>query len=108
MRRADFKAHIKKIEIMNKTTAEDWLQSIRVILEDIQLTNENLLELKQFKPNEQVMVEIKPLQLSFDDRAEDKEILNEREKEETSLVEIIEGEPEDLPESQILKSWNFT
>ncbi|MBM7856161.1 hypothetical protein JOC37_002594 [Desulfohalotomaculum tongense] len=93
---------------MTTARGKNWLQSIRVILEDIQLTNENLLELKQFKPNEQVMVEIKPLQLSFDDRAEDKEILSGEEKEESSVVEIIEGEPEDLPESQILKSWNFT
>ena len=67
MRLADFKAKIKKIEIVNKTLADDWQQSIRVTLGDIELTNENLLELRQFKPNELVLVEIKPVQLSMFD-----------------------------------------
>ncbi|WP_066639224.1 hypothetical protein [Desulfolucanica intricata] len=68
MRKADFKARIKKIEIVNKVLAEDWEQSIKVILDEIELNDENLLELRQFKPNEVVSVEIKPVQISlFDD-----------------------------------------
>lgn len=68
MRKADFKARIKKIEIANKVFADSWAQSIRLILDDIELTNENLLELRQFKPNELVNIIIKPLQLTlFDD-----------------------------------------
>lgn len=67
MRKADFKARIKKIEIVDRVLSDSWEQSIRVILEDIDLTNENLLELKQFMPNENVFVEITPVQASLFD-----------------------------------------
>lgn len=60
MRKADFQARIKKIEIANKVLSDSWFQTIRVILGDIDLTNENLLELRQFQPNEPVNVIIKP------------------------------------------------
>ena len=62
MRKADFRARIKKIEIVNRVLSDSWAQSIRVILEEIDLTNDNLLELKQFMPNEDVFVEITPVQ----------------------------------------------
>ncbi|MGI6492646.1 MAG: hypothetical protein ACOX0T_09615 [Pelotomaculum sp.] len=65
MRKADFKAKVKKIEIVNRVLTEGWAQSIRIILEDIELTDENLLELKQFKPNEQVLVELSPVQVNL-------------------------------------------
>lgn len=67
MRKADFQARIKKIEIANKVLADGWAQSIRVHLDDIELTNENLLELRQFRPNEQVNVVIEPVQLNLFD-----------------------------------------
>ncbi|TEB12151.1 hypothetical protein Psfp_03784 [Pelotomaculum sp. FP] len=67
MRKADFTARVKKIEIVNRVLSDGWSQSIRVILEDIELTGENLLELKQFKPNEQVLVELSPVQVSLRD-----------------------------------------
>ena len=47
MRIADFQARIKKIEIANKVLADGWAQTIRVQLDEIELTNENLLELRQ-------------------------------------------------------------
>jgi len=65
MRKADFQARIKKIEIVNKVLADGWTQSIRVNLDDIELTNENLLELRQFRPNEQVNVIIEPVELNL-------------------------------------------
>jgi len=65
MRKADFRAKIKKIEIMNRVLSDGWAQSIRVVLDDIELTNENLMELRQFRPDEPVLVEIKPEQLSL-------------------------------------------
>jgi len=65
MRKADFQARIKKIEIVNKVLADGWTQSIRVNLDDIELTNENLLELRQFRPNEQVNVIIEPAELNL-------------------------------------------
>jgi hypothetical protein len=67
MRKADFQARIKKIEIVNKVLADGWAQAIRVQLDDIELTNDNLLELRQFKPNEQVNVNIEPVQLNLFD-----------------------------------------
>ena len=65
MRKADFQARIKKIEIVNKVLAEGWAQAIRVNLDDIELTNENLLELRQFRPNEPVNVINKPIELNL-------------------------------------------
>lgn len=59
---ADFRARIKKIEIVNKVLADGWAQAIRVQLDDIELTNDNLLELRQFRPNESVDVVIKSVQ----------------------------------------------
>lgn len=68
MNKADFTARIKKIEILNKYTAESWKQSIRVILDEIELSNENLLELRQFSPNEEVLVVLSSVQRGlFDD-----------------------------------------
>jgi len=65
MSQADFQARIKKIEIVNKVLADSWAQSIRVSLEDIELTNDNLLELRQFRPNESVEVVFKSIQLDL-------------------------------------------
>jgi len=70
MRKADFQARIKKIEIANKVLNDGWAQTIRVQLDDIDLTNENLLELRQFRPNEQVKVIIEPVQLTLFDAVE--------------------------------------
>ena len=67
MRKADFQARIRKIEIANKVLSDGWSQTIRVQLDEIGLTNENLLELRQFKPNEQVKVIIEPVQLTLFD-----------------------------------------
>jgi len=67
MSAADFQARIKRIEIVNKVLANGWAQSIRVSLEDIELTNEKLLELRQFRPNEPVQVAIRSVQLSLFD-----------------------------------------
>ncbi|KAF1084943.1 hypothetical protein SPSYN_01079 [Sporotomaculum syntrophicum] len=62
MSQADFQARIKKIEIVNKVLTDSWAQSIRVSLEDIELTNDNLLELRRFRPNETVDVVLKSVQ----------------------------------------------
>ncbi len=69
MRKADFQARIKKIEIVNRVPADGWSQSIRVNLDEIELTNENLLELRQFRPNEPVNVIIKPAEPNLFDVA---------------------------------------
>jgi len=65
MRKAVFNAKIKKIEINNRVLSDGYTQTIRVILDDITLNDENLTAVKNFQPNELVSVEIIPLQLSF-------------------------------------------
>lgn len=75
MGKADFQARIKKIEINNRVLSDGWAQSIRVVLEDIELTDENLTELRQFRPNELVSVEISPVQLNLFDQQTPEKIL---------------------------------
>lgn len=112
MRKADFKARIKKIEIINRVLTDGWAQSIRVILEDIDLTNENLLELKQFKPNESVIVEITPVQVNlFDLKAPEKSddlsgdlVGDDGEQEE--FISFAEGEEQES-NGTVMKEWKF-
>lgn len=120
MRQADFKARVKKIEIANRTLTDGWAQAIRLILDDIDLTDENLLELKQFKPNEPVMVVITPVQVSLNDcvnnekhltlvtTTSDPESINDdQDQEEDDLFLLAEGEPDPVPPEMIAKEWNF-
>lgn len=109
MRKADFQARIKRIEIANKTTADGWQQAIRVILDDIDLTNENLLELRQFKPNENVLVTIEPAQMSLFETAGAKAGHNELAADESdnddTFLEISDGDGS--VQGKIAKAWNF-
>jgi len=116
MRKADFRALAKKIEIVNRVLTDGWAQSIRVTLEDIELTNENLLEIKQFRPNEQVLVELSPVQVSLFDvngqRQETggpgqsaQELLDDNSVEE-EFLSFVEDEPETENEN-VVKEWNF-
>lgn len=118
MRQADFKARIKKIQITNRTLADGWAQAIQLVLDDIDLTDENLLELKQFQPNEPVMVLITPVQVSLTECIDDKKHLSlikanpetintERDQEDGGLFQLIEGEPEPVPPDMIAKEWSF-
>jgi hypothetical protein len=116
MRKADFRARVKKIEIVNRVLTDGWAQSIRVTLEDIELTNENLLEIKQFRPNEQVLVELSPVQVSLFDTSlhQDgagapmqcgQELLDTAVEEE-EFLNFVEGEQEAENEN-VVKEWNF-
>ncbi|GAB6181728.1 hypothetical protein JCM14036_30470 [Desulfotomaculum defluvii] len=121
MRQADFKARIKKIEIANRTLSDGWAQAIRLILDDIELTDENLLELKQFKPNEPVMVLITPVQVSLTECVNDEKHLSlvkstsesinheqdQEDQEDDGLFQLIEGEPEPVPPDRVAKEWSF-
>lgn len=111
MRKADFKARIKKIEIANRTLADGWAQAIRVLLDDIELTNDNLLELKQFKPNEPVLVQITPVQVSLTESTSDSKVQageqTAQDDEEDSLFDLIEGDTEDLPPGTVEREWKF-
>lgn len=65
MRKANFEARIRKIEIANRVLHDSFAQTLRVTLDEVELTNENLVELRQFKPSEFVRVEIIPCQLTI-------------------------------------------
>lgn len=117
MRQADFRAQIKKIEIANKTLADSWSQTIRIILDEIELTDENLLELKQFRPNEPISVVITPVQVSLTDCTTDKKHLalvkpgnaidDEEEQDDGYAFELVEGDlPEPAP-GMVAKEWKF-
>lgn len=109
MRKADLKARIKKIEIVNKVLSDSWQQSIRVIMEDIDLTNENLLELKQFMPNENVLVVITPIQVSlFDQKAAEQSMDtgDELNSEDVMPLSLDENE-EDEDNGTLVKEWTF-
>lgn len=118
MRQADFKSRIKKIEIANRTLSDGWAQSIRVILDDIELSDENLLELKQFRTNEPVLVVITPVQVSLADCTTDKkhlslvepdgEVIDEAATDDDYAFQLIEGEPQDLAPGMVAKEWRFS
>ncbi|MEG6615216.1 hypothetical protein V6C27_02085 [Peptococcaceae bacterium 1198_IL3148] len=98
MRRADFIASIKKIEICNKVKVESWGQTIRLTLGDIELTNENLVELRQFRANEPVKVVIEAEQVSLSD------IKTKATTEH--FIELEENQP-NPPPSAVVKVFKF-
>lgn len=88
-------ASIKKIEIVNKTKKDEWQQSVRIILGDIELNNESFLALRKFRPDEMVHVAIDTAQMSLlPKEEEDSEAFGEDEWEEESedLFTMEEGE----------------
>jgi hypothetical protein len=109
MRKADLKARIKKIEIVNRVLSDGWSQSIRVILEDIDLTNENLLELKQFMPNENVVVEIYPVQVSlFDQKAAEQNLATGDELNSEDIMPLSLAEDEEIEDNgTLVQEWTF-
>jgi hypothetical protein len=119
MRKADFKARIKKIEIVNRVLTDGWAQSIRVILEDIDLSDENLLELKQFRPNEQVLVELSPVQLNIFDidkkqrtggtggQSKNSQELIGSDNEEEEFISFLEEDQPLKDNEKVEKEWKF-
>ncbi len=63
-------AKVKKIDITNKVSAENWSQTITITLSDIELNDENLISIRKFRPNEDVKVHLEALQLSIEEVAE--------------------------------------
>ncbi len=60
-------AKVKKIDIQNRTMGDDWKQSITLTLGDIELTDANLIAIRKFRPNEEVLVNLATLQLGMED-----------------------------------------
>ncbi|SFE59402.1 hypothetical protein SAMN05192532_102498 [Alteribacillus iranensis] len=90
-----FQASIKKIEIVNKTVKKEWHQSVRVILEDIELNNDNFLALRKFRPDEVVQVTMdafkrkpSPANVAAEIMGEELPgVEEERELDETDIIE---------------------
>jgi len=60
MRKADFQARVRKIEIVNRVLKDQFTQSLQITLGDVALTDENLCELRQFRQNDIVNVQLTP------------------------------------------------
>ena len=94
MGKSKIKASVKKIEIVNRVVGESWDQSIRIILGDIELNDENLIELKKFRPNEAVNVCFESQQMNLLELEEkqtkksDKEDLSVNHEEELQTEEV--------------------
>ncbi|MDW7672187.1 MAG: hypothetical protein SCK57_14595 [Bacillota bacterium] len=83
-------AKVKKIDIANRVLGEDWKQTITLTLGEIELKNENLIAIRQFRPNEEVLVNLKSLQLSLGDLpAEQKGVFLDR---DTDVAPVPEPE----------------
>ena len=86
---------VKKIDIQNKVIGDDWKQTITLTLGEIELKNENLIALRQFRPFEEVLVNLKSLQLSLGDLPEDQKILFlEKDTDATPVPEPVRGSKE--------------
>ncbi|MDW7671391.1 MAG: hypothetical protein SCK57_12480 [Bacillota bacterium] len=86
-------AKVKKIDIANRVLGEDWKQTITLTLGEIELKNENLIAIRQFRPNEEVLVNLKSLQLSLGDLpAEQKGVFLERDTDVTPAPEDRTGQ----------------
>ena len=83
-------AKIKKIDIQNRIMGEDWKQHITLTLGEIELTDANLCALRNFRPHEEVMVNLSTLQLSVGDLAETQKL--------ALLAKDIDATPAPLPE----------
>lgn len=53
---------IKRMDVTNKIQRKHWKQMIGISLGDIALNDENLLAIRKFRPNEEVLVTITPMQ----------------------------------------------
>ena len=55
-------AKIKRMDVTNRIQRKSWKQMIGITLGEIALNDENLLAIRKFRPNEEVLVTITPLQ----------------------------------------------
>ena len=94
MGKSKIKASVKKIEIVNRVIGESWDQSIRIILGDIELNDENLIELKKFRPNEAVNVCFESQQMSLIE-------LEVEQTKESNNEDLSLDQQEDLPTEEV-------
>ena len=66
---SSFKAYLSQVQIKNKSNSSGSSQDIKVILNDISVSDHDLTQLKNIQPDSRVNVRIKPSkeQLSLED-----------------------------------------
>ena len=62
MPKSQLVAKIKRMDVTNKIQRKSWKQMIGITLGEIALNDENLLSIRKFRPNEEVLVTITPMQ----------------------------------------------
>ncbi|MCC5910656.1 MAG: hypothetical protein JJT76_09495 [Clostridiaceae bacterium] len=112
MPNTEFIAKVKKMDIVNKVTNDNWNQSITIILSDIELNDENLIAIRKFRPNEEISVSFKTLQLSMtdlheEDATEDINAVEVDDEEEEALFEMDYDETPPDPKD-IVKTFDFS
>lgn len=74
MKQANFQAYLSKLQIKNKSNSSGSSQDIQIVLDDINISDHDLTQLKNITPDSKVSVMIKPTsqQLSLEDIQEER------------------------------------
>ena len=99
MKGTELIAKIKKIDIKNKVVGENWHQTISIVLDEIELTNENLIAIRQFRPDEDIKVNLNRLQMTFEELEERKKLrrfFTGKVKNSKKDEEVKEDDQEDI------------
>lgn len=99
MKGTELIAKIKKIDIKNKVVGENWHQTISIVLDEIELTNENLIAIRQFRPDEDIKVNLNRLQMTFEELEERKKLrrfFTGKVKDSKKDEEVKEDDQEDI------------
>ncbi|GAF18854.1 hypothetical protein JCM19046_3462 [Bacillus sp. JCM 19046] len=79
---------VKKINIINRTGRERWHQEIQILVSDIEMNNENLIEVRRFRPDEIVEIELRSAQLSLFDQPKKRQMGKKAKSSVWKTVEI--------------------
>ena len=93
MPKSELIAKIKRMDVTNKIKRNHWRQMIGITLGEIALNDHNLLAIRKFRPNEEVLVTITPLQQDMIDKMQ--RIKKEHPVEGILSGEELSGLPED-------------
>ncbi|NBG88645.1 hypothetical protein [Isachenkonia alkalipeptolytica] len=96
MPKSQLVAKIKRMDVTNKIQRKHWKQMIGITLGEIALNDENLLAIRKFRPNEEVLVTITPVQR---DMAEEMDRIKKANPVEGVIPE--EKRLSDLPENPL-------
>ena len=116
MPKSTFVSKVKKMDLTNKVVGNHWKQMIGITLGEIALNDENLLAIRKFRPDEEVLITIEPLQIDVIEELERirrdhptegailplKDVLGAMEEESTISLEDDE-EDEEVFEIEILE-----